>query len=814
MNTFWQDVRHGLRVLRKDKSFTLIAILTLALGIGVNGSVFSLVNAILIRPLPYPDPEQLVGLGQSRMQQGAGYIQTGVSFPNVKEIAQQNAVFSHVAYYRFHSYNLTNENAPERVLSFQISHDFLPMFGVPPHLGRFFTEEESTLGKNDVAIISFGLWQRRFAGTADILGKAVTLDQHSYTIVGVMPKTFQFTWDAPIDVLVPLALTPEEMGESARTSRDLETLARMKPGVTHDQAQTEMKTVAARLAEEYPAANNGWNITVEPLHAAYHRQLVEPLVLVMCAVSVVLLIVCANVANLLLSRATARRREVTIRLAMGASRGRMIRQFLTESLLLGLFGGLAGLAVAYWGTAILRALAVKNIGVPGVREMSMDWRVVLYCLGISILTSVIFGLAPALQASKADLIETLKETGLSVTAESGRRHLRSALVVAEMALAIVLMSSAGLLLRSFVHILGADIGFDPKQAVTMWISLPSYKYATGDKQFAFFRDTLDRIRVLPGIVAAGARGGNGRVFFMAATQARPSPGQEPTADEQSISSDFFRAMGAKFVAGRDFSSADAPTAPPVAIINQTLARRYWPGSTPIGDHLVLLANVYDSQSRTPTQSLEIVGVVGDIKTSEDVWEDYSEIYVPYAQHPTETMGLIVRTQQPNPMTELSSIRSAVLSVDSTQPVDHVLTLEEMVSANHQFLQFPMDFVWTFAVLALILAAMGVFGVMSYSVSQRTHEVAIRMALGADGANVLKLMLREGLRITLIGVGIGIAVALAVGRFIAGYLYGVKAYDPVTFVAVALLLISVALAACYLPARRATRVDPMVALRYE
>ena len=814
LSAFWQDLRIGLRVLRKDKSFTLIAVLTLALGIGVNASVFSLVNAVLIRPLPYPSPEELVGLGQSRIQQGAGYIQTGVSLPNVKEIAQQNTVFSHVAYYRFHSYNLLQENAPERVLSFQISHDFLPMFGVPPHLGRFFTEEESQLGKNDVAIISFGLWQRRFAGTADILGKVITLDQHSYTIVGVMPKTFQFTWDAPIDVLVPLAFTPEESGESARSSRDLETLARMKPGVTHDQAQTEMKTIAARLAEEFPAANKGWNITVEPLHAAYHRRLVEPLVLVMCAVSVVLLIVCANIANLLLSRATSRRREVTIRLAMGASRGRMVRQFLTESLLLGVFGGLAGLAIAYWGTALLRALAIKNIGIPGIREMSMDWRVVAYCLGISILTSVIFGLAPALQASKTDLIESLKETGLSVTSESGRRHLRSALVIAEMALAIVLMSSAGLLLRSFVHILGADIGFDPKQAVTMWINLPDYKYSTGEKQFAFFRDVLDRVRALPGIVAAGAHVGDARVFFMAATQARPAPGQEPTADEQSISSDYFRAMGAKFVAGRDFSSADASTAPPVAIINQTLARRYWPGSTPIGDHLILLANVYDTQSRTPTQSLEIVGVVGDIKTSEDVWEDYSEIYVPYAQHPMETMSLVVRTRQSDPMAELSSIRSAVLSVDSTQPVDRVLTLEEMIALNHGFLQFPMDFVWTFALLALILAAMGVFGVMSYSVSQRNHEIAIRMALGADGANVLKLMLREGLGITLVGVAIGIAIALAVGRLISGYLVGVKGYDPVTFVAVALLLVLVALVACYVPARRATRVDPMVALRYQ
>jgi putative ABC transport system permease protein len=813
MGTLWHDVRYAFRMLVKNPGFSAIAVLTLTLGIGVNASIFSLVNAILIRPLPYPDPQELVGLGQSRMQQGAGYIQTGVSLPNVKEIAQENTVFQQVAYYRFHSYNLIQENAPERVLSFQVSTSFLPMFAVVPRLGRFFSEGEASPGKDAVAIISYGLWQRRFAASGDVLGKSILLDARSYTIVGVMPRDFQFTWDAPIDVLVPLAFTPAEMGENARTSRDLETLARMKPGVTQDQAQTEMNTIAARLAQEYPQANNGWNITVEPLHAAYHRHLVQPLLMMVGAVSFVLLIACANVANLLLSRATARRREVAIRLAIGASRARLVRQFLTESLLLALCGGALGLLLAFWGSALLRSEAVRYIGSPGLREMSMDWRVVAYSLAISFATGIIFGLAPAWQASKTDLNETLKESGLSVTTESGRRRLRSSLVVVEIALAIVLMTGAGLLMRTFVRILGVDIGFNPNQALTMWITLPHYKYATDSQQFAFFRDALDRIRALPGVVAAASYNSVDEVFFTPANQARPSPGQEPTATEHSASPGYFLAMGGKFVAGRDFSAADGAGSPPVAIVNQTLARRYWHGANPVGDHLVLLAKVYDTQDRTQLQSLEIVGIVDDIKTSEDVWRDYPEIYIPYSQHPMPTMGVVVRTQSA-PLSLASAVREAVLSVDSGQPVQDVRTLAEMVSLNHDFLRFPMLLVWIFAALALLLASIGIFGVMSYSASQRTHEMAIRMALGAARHDVLKLMIGEGLGITLIGVAVGVGVSLGVSRLIASYLYGVSAYDPLTFVGVAVVLVCVALVACYLPARRAARVDPMVALRYE
>jgi predicted permease len=813
LETLLQDLRYAVRTLRKNPGFALVAVLTLALGIGANTAIFSLVNAILIRPLPYPAPEELVGLGQSRMQQGAGYIQTGVSLPNVKDIAEENTVFQQVAYYRFHSYNLIEENAPERVLSFQVSSGFLPMFGIEPRLGRFFSPDETAPGKDGVVIISFGLWQRRFAGAMDAIGKSIVLDQRRYAIVGVMPRDFQFTWDAPVEVLVPLAFMNSELGESARSSRNLETLARMKPGVTHDQAQSEMRTIAERLAQQYPEANKGWNITVEALHAAYHRHLVEPLLVLLGAVSFVLLIACANIANLLLSRMAGRRREVAIRLAVGASRLRMIRQFLTESLLLAAFGGACGLLLAYWGTILLRTEALHNIHSPGLREMRLDWRVLAYALAVAFLTSIVFGLGPALHASKMNLNEMLKESSLNITSETGRRRLRSGLVIIETALAIVLMTGAGLLIRTFVRIAGVDLGFNPNNALTMWISLPDYKYGSGVQQSAFFRDTLDRIRTIPGVDAAASFNSVDEVFFTPATQARPAPGQEPTATEQAISPEYFRAMGGKFLAGRDFSAADAAGSPPVAIINQTLAHRYWHDRNPVGDHLVLLAKIYAAQNKVADQLLEVVGVVADIKTSEDVWQDHPEFYVPYLQLPLPGMGLVIRTQS-DPMSVVSAARAAVLSVDSAQPVHDVQTLSEIVSLNHDFLRFPMALVWIFAALALLLAAIGIFGVMSYSVSQRIHEMAIRIALGAGRRDVLRLTVGEGLGVTLIGVGVGVCLSLGVSRLIASYLYGVSAYDPVTFIGVALLLVGVALVACYLPARRAARVDPLIALRYE
>jgi putative ABC transport system permease protein len=813
LQTSWQDLRFAARMLAKSPSFTAIALLTLALGIGVNTSIFSLVNAILIRPLPYPDSAQLVGLGQSRMQQGAGYIQTGVSYPNVVEIARQNTVFEQVAYYRFHSYNLIADNAPERVLSFQISASFLPMFGINPLLGRAFSPDEMQPGKDGVVIISYGLWQRRFAGTPDILGKLITLDERRYTIVGVMPRGFQFTWDAPVDVLVPLALSPAETGESARTSRDLETLARMKPGVTHDQAQSEMQAVAARLAQAYPAANNGWNITVEPLHAAYYRHLVQPLFVLLGAVSFVLLIVCANIANLLLSRITARRREISIRLALGASRQRLIRQLLTENLLLAAIGGFAGLLLAYWGTFVLRTQVVRILGVPGLKQMHLDWRVLLYTLALAFLTSFVFGLLPALHASKTNLNDSLKESSLSLSSDSGHRRLRSALVIVETALAIVLMAGAGLLIRTFAHIVGVDLGFNPANAVSLWIDLPDYKYATAVQQSAFFRDALQRIRAVPGVESAASLAWKGEVFFTPGAQQRPTPGQEPTAGELSISPDYFQAMGGKFLAGRDFSGADAPGAPPVAIINRTMAQRYWPNASPLGDHIVPLAKIYTTQDQAASQPLEIVGVVGDIKISSDIWKDDPEFYVPFAQAASASASLVIRAKS-DPTAVIPAVRSAILEIDSGQPIHHVQTFADMIAENLDFLRFPMALVWIFAALALLLAAIGIFGVMSYSVSRRAQEMAIRIALGAGRGDVLKLILREGLGVTLLGVLIGVGVSLALGRLIATYLYGVSAYDPLTFVAVALLLFAVALLACFLPARRASRTDPLVALRYE
>ncbi len=813
MRTFFLDIRYGLRVLAKNPGFATVAVLTLALGIGVNSAIFSLVDAVILRPLPYPDPEQLVGLGQWRNQKGEGYIQTGVSAPNIGDIAK-TGIFQQVAYYRWFGFNITEGNRPESVNGIKASAEMLPMFGIPPELGRYLAPEEMQAGHDQVAVIGHSLWQMRYGSDPAILGKTIELDERHYTIVGVMPASFRFTWDQEMDVFVPLVLTDEERSEAGRgTSRDLQTQARLKGGTSISQAQASMNALADSLAEEYPAANKGWGIKVEPLHAAYHRQMQTPLLIMLGAVLFVLLIACANVANLLLARATGRKREVAIRIAMGATRRRLIAQLLTESLLLAALGGALGLLLAYSGDRLLTfAMTRYQFIVPNARVIDVDWRVLLFSLAITIATGAIFGLAPAWATANTDLNEVLKESGSSITTESGRRRMRNALVVSEMALALVLLTGAGLLVRTFLRLMDVDLGIDPGNVVTMGLRLPDYKYPSTVQQALFYRELLQRIGSTPGVQSAGAESGGANVFFQSQGQPPAAPGQEPTAAYKIITPSFFQAMGIRLVAGREFSVADAEGATPVAIISETVARLYWPHSNPLGSHLTILARVYSGQKSGADQALEIVGVVKDVR-NDDLWNPEPDVYVPFQQHPAPSVFLVVRTAVP-PMSVVPAVRDAVLALDTEQPVNQIRTMSEIVSQTYGEIRFPMTLLWIFAALALVLSAVGIFGVMSYTVSRRTREMAIRITLGASRREVQLMVLLEGLRVTALGVAIGLGTALALSRVMAAYVYGITSTDPITLVGASLLLLLVALLASYLPARRATKVNPMTALRYE
>jgi putative ABC transport system permease protein len=807
------DLRFGLRVLLKNPGFAAVAVLTLALGIGANVAIFSLVDAVILRPLPYPDPDQLVGLGQWRNQKGEGYIQTGVSAPNVADIAA-TGVFQQVAYFRWSEFNITEGARPESVRGIRASAQLLPMFGVLPLMGRFLLPGEMEAGHEQVVVIGHSLWQTRYGSDPSILGKTIILDRSRYAIVGVMPASFRFTWDQEMDVFVPLVLTPGERSETGRgTSRDLQTQARLKPGVSVPQAQTAMNVLAGNLAREYPAANKGWGIKVEPLHAAYYRQMQTPLFIMLGAVLCVLLIACANVANLLLARATGRRREIAIRVAMGATRRRLIAQLLTESLLLASCGGVLGLLLAYAGDRLLTlAIASSGLNFPNANVIDIDGRVLLFSLAVTLATGVVFGLAPSWATAKSGLTDSLKEGGVTTTTEAGRRHLRNALVICEMALALVLLTGAGLLIRTFIALVNVDLGIDPTNVVTMGLSLPHYKYESTTQQAVFYRELMQRLENIPGVKAAGAQSGGGNVFFLPQGWPPPAPGQEPTASYSIVTPGFIKAMGMRLVAGREFTEHDSEGGSHVAIISETVAHRYWPHSSPLGNYLTVLARVYSGQTPESNRPLEVVGVAGDVR-NEDLWRPDPAIYAPFAQHPSPSVFLVVRTSVP-PLSVVPALRDAVQFLDKEQPVNHIRTMSEIVAETYGALRFPMILVWVFSALALVLSAVGIFGVMSYTVNRRAQEMAIRMALGARPRDLLRLVLREAAWVTLFGVILGLAGALALSRLMAGYVYGISSADPLTFAAASLLLAAVALLASYLPARRSSRTDPVVALRCE
>jgi len=803
LETLGQDLRFGLRMLRKTPGFSLVVILTLALGIGATTAMFSVVNAILLRPLFGRETDRLVTIYHSYPKTN---LTTGGSAASFVDYQQRGAVFESVAVSASASFNLTGQGEPERVEGRRVSAGYFTTRGVTTALGRAFLPDEDKPGNQYVALISYGLWQRRFNADPNALGSSIMLNGENHTVVGVMPEA----WSRRNEIWTPLALTPEQLAD--RGKEFLRMTARLKPGVSLEQAQAAMNTLARQLMQENPQnypADSGWNIRLTPIYEDTVREIRPALRVLLGAVGFILLIACANVANLLLARMAARGREMALRAALGASRRRVLRQLLTESLLLALTGGGMGLLIAYWGTGLVIKLNQNNL--PRAQEYSMDGRILAFAFGLSVLTSLLFGLAPALQASKAELTDPLKEGGRGAGG-GGRARLRSLLVVAEIALTLVLLIGGGLMLKSFAQLLQVDPGFRPENLLTLRISLPDDRYHEERQVRDFARQALEKVKALPGVQAAGVvtslplSQSNASGTF--AIDGRPTASRDarPQADWRMVSPEYLQTMGIPLQAGRYFTERDTADAPNVMLIDETLARLYWPNENPIGKRVALSVN------QEPIWR-EIIGVVGAVK-HRGLDADYrGTLYAPHSQIAWENLFLVARTAaEPTSMT--TAVRAAIQSVDQNQPVYEVMTMKQRVGESVGQRRFSMLLLVLFAAVALLLAALGLHGVMSYGVSQRTQEIGIRMALGAQASDVLKLVVKQGMTLVCLGVGIGLLASFALTRLLTNLLFGVQATDPVTIASVALMLVGVALLACWIPARRATKVDPLRALRHE
>ncbi|MCI0489552.1 MAG: ABC transporter permease [Blastocatellia bacterium] len=803
METLLKDLRYAVRMMLKRPTVTIIAAFALAAGIGANSAIFSVVNAVLIRPLPYESPDQLVMVWETRRNRGT--IRNSVAPLDFYDWRDQNQAFQRVAAFAYSNFNLMAENQPERVLGVRTSADSFETLAVKPFLGRAFSPEEEKLGNNHVVILSHGFWQDRFNSDSTIIGKTMVIDGETHIIVGVLPLDFRFPLDTEDPELwTPLALDEDEMG---RGNHFLRVIARLKPGATHDFAQSDMDAITGRLEQQYPDSNANHGAYVAPLHDEIVGDVRPALLLLLGAVGFVLLIACANVANLMLARATARQREVAIRAALGAARFRIVRQFLTESLLLALAGGGLGLLLALWGVDLLIAFGPQDI--PRLNEVSLDYRVLGFTLTISLLSGLIFGLVPALQTSKPDLNESLKEGGRSSAVGAGRRRLLNLFVVSEVALALVLLIVSGLLIKSFLRLQDVKPGFDPDNLLTMGISLPESKYAETARQTAFYRELVQRVETVPGVEAAGVirplpfSQSNMSLSFSIEGRPPASPGERTSANWRTISPDYFRTMRIPLLKGRAFTERDVQGSPYAIIINETMARLYFSGEDPISRRMTI---GYDDIT------CEIVGIAGDVKLLLD-GEQKPEMYTPCQQTPWPSISLVIRTASDRPDV-VAAVRNQVQSLDRELPVYSIKTMNERLADSIAQPRFNMLLLGLFAFIAVALATVGIYGVMSYSVSQRTHEMGVRMALGARAGDVLKLVLSQGMKLTLAGIAMGIVGAYGLTRIMSSFLFGVSDKDPTTFAAVSLLLIAVAALACYIPARRATRVDPMVALRYE
>ena len=811
--TLMQDIRYGVRMLAKHKAFTSVAVITLALGIGANTAIFSVVNELLLRPLPYRNDEQIVMLWEVAPE---GRHQNTTSRANFRQWRAQSTSFEHMAAFSDQRFNLTGTGEPEE-LSIQLaSADLFKVLGVDPILGRTFVPEDDEAGNTPVVVLSYGLWQRRFGGQSSVIGQTITLNGIQFSIIGVMPANFQFHIKHRSGTGRPAELwtiLPMPSGGAANErGRFLSVVARLKPGIAQEQAAAEMRTIAARLSDEVPQYNKNFSAEVLPLREQFFGNVRRPLWLMLGAVGFVLLIACANVANLLLSLATAREKEIAVRAALGARRGRIVRQLLTESVLLALLGSVLGLGLAWLGIKALVAISPSDL--VSLQTVGLNLTVLLWTLGVSLMTGIVFGLAPALHISRLNLNDSLKEGGKSESGQAGgSRRLRNALVVAEIALAVVLLASAGLLIKSFVRLQQVDRGFSTDNILTMVIRLPGLRYEEDAQVVTFFNQAMERVRQLPNVRSAGMvnflplYGGLGSsTAFKIEGRPEPPPGQLPGCDVRVADAGYFPSMGIPLLRGRNFSDAEQRESKRVILINEAMARKHFHNEDPIGHRLDV------AMFETPLWA-EVIGVVGNVRYDSLIDESPPAVYFPHPDLAYPFMSLVIRTDG-DPAAIAPSVQREIRALDPNQPVSDVRTMERVMSEWVSRSRFNTLLLGLFAALATLLSAVGIFGVMNYSVALRTREIGLRLAVGAQPRQVLMLILKQGLLLTIVGVVLGLAAAFALTRLLSGLLFGVTAVDATTFTTISLLLVIVSLLACYLPARRAMRIDPLQALRYQ